>query len=117
MQEYFQLGHAETIFAIEQNKPHHETYYMPMHAVRKESSTTTKLSVAFDASSKTTSGAFLNDQFFIGPTVHPTLIDVLIRFRRHKIALTINRHQQDVHVQGSRANRRSTGPTQIHVER
>ena len=88
MQQYFQLGHAEKIPATEQNKPHHETCYMPVHAVRKESSTTTKLRVVFDASAKTTSGASLNDQFLVGPTVHPPLIDVLIRFRRHKLALT-----------------------------
>ena len=42
----------------------------------------------FDASAKCTSGSSLNDQFLVGPTVHPLLIDVLVRFRRHKVAMT-----------------------------
>ena len=61
---------------------------MPMHAVRKDSSTTTKLRVVFDASAKTDAESSLNDQFLVEPTVHASLIDVLIRFRRHKIAMT-----------------------------
>ena len=42
----------------------------------------------FDASAKSTSGSSLNDQFLVGPTVHPPLIDVLMRFRRPKVAMT-----------------------------
>ena len=44
--------------------------------------------VVFDTSPKTVSGASLNNQFLVGPTLHPPLIDVLMCFRRHKIALT-----------------------------
>ena len=32
--------------------------------------------------------ASLNDKLLVGPTVHPSLIDVLIRFRLHRVALT-----------------------------
>ncbi len=39
----------------------------------------------FDASAKSSSGVSLNETLLIGPTVHPSLIDVLLRFR---IALT-----------------------------
>ena len=85
IQEYFEMGHADPVPAKDLNK---ENYYMPMHAVRKDSSTTTKLRVVFDASAKTDSGSSLNDQFLVGPTVHASLIDVLIRFRRHKVAMT-----------------------------
>ena len=46
------------------------------------------LIVVFDASAKTDSGSSLNDQFLVGPTVHASLMDVLIRFRRHKVAMT-----------------------------
>ena len=59
-----------------------------MHAVRKESSTTTKLRAVFDASAKSSTGVSLNDTLLVGPTVHPSLIDVLLRFRLHRIALT-----------------------------
>ena len=59
-----------------------------MHAVRKETSSTTKSRVVFVASEKTTTGTSLNDHLLIGPTVHSPLIDVLLRFRQHKVALT-----------------------------
>ena len=86
MQEYFDKGHAEPISASEISC--RESFYIPMHAVRKESSSTSKMRVVFDASAKTTSGFSLNDQLLVGPTVHPPLVDVLLRFRRHRVALT-----------------------------
>ena len=52
--------------------------------------TTTKLRVVFDASAKTVSRAYLNNQFLVGPTIHTPLTDVLIWFQHHKIALTTN---------------------------
>ena len=58
-----------------------------MHAVRKESSTTTKVRAVFDASMKTMSGVSLNDVLTVGPTVHPPLVDVLLRFRKYRIAV------------------------------
>ena len=58
-----------------------------MHAVRKDTSTTTKLCVVFDASAKSSTGISLNDQLLMRPTVHAPLIDVLLRFRRHKTAI------------------------------
>ena len=52
-----------------------------MHTMRKDSSTTTKLHIiVFDASAKSNSGVSLNDILLVGPTVHPPLIDVLLRF-------------------------------------
>ena len=82
--EYFEMGHAEPVPKEEIAR---DNFYMPMHAVRKESSTTTKIRVVFDASAKSTSGSSLNDQFLVGPTVHAPLIDVLIRFRLHRVAM------------------------------
>ena len=43
--------------------------------------------MVFDASAKSSTGVSLNDQLLVGPTVHAPLLDVLLRFRRHKIAL------------------------------
>ena len=42
MQEYFEMGHAVVVPAADLEKPPQEVFYLPMHAVRKESSTTTK---------------------------------------------------------------------------
>lgn len=36
---------------------------------------------------KTSSGVSLNDMLMVGPTVHSPLIDVLLQFRMHRIAI------------------------------
>ena len=98
------MGHAEPVPTKEISNE--ENYYMPMHAVRKNSSTTTKLRVIFDASTKSDSGSSLNDQFLVGPMVHASLIDVLLRFRHNKVARTtdvgkmysvLTEEQRDLH--------------------
>ena len=88
MQEYLDMGHAELVPETDLNKPQESVFYLPMHAVRKESSTTTKVRAVFDASAKSSSGISLNDTLLVGPTVHSSLVDVLLRFRAHRIALT-----------------------------
>ncbi|XP_049873592.1 uncharacterized protein LOC126373008 isoform X4 [Pectinophora gossypiella] len=80
--EYEELGHLTKI-----NKPSFG-YFMPHHAVIRESSETTKLRVVFDASAKTKSNKSLNDIQAIGPTVQDELFDILIRFRQHKYVLS-----------------------------
>ena len=67
--------------------PQQSCFYMPMHAVRKESSSTTKIRAVFDASAKSSTGVSLNDSLLVGPTVHASLVDVLLRFRQHRVAL------------------------------
>ena len=86
--EYFQMQHAEPVPTEELNGQRAEVYYLPMHAIRKETSSTSKLRIVFDASAKTSTGTSLNDHLLIGPTVHAPLIDVLLRFRQHRVALT-----------------------------
>ena len=45
------------------------------------------ISAVFDASMKSMSGVSLNDILMVGPTVHPPLIDVMLRFCMHRIAI------------------------------
>lgn len=54
----------------------------------KESSTSTKLRVVFDASCKTRSGISLNDCVMVGPTIQKELFDIIVRFRQHRFVLT-----------------------------
>ena len=54
--EYFTMDHVETVPPLDLLKPECESYYLPMHGVVKETSTTTKLRVVFDASSKSSVG-------------------------------------------------------------
>ena len=73
IQEYLDLGHAQPVSTQEMTLPATDCYYLPMHAVYKESSSTTKLRVVFDASAKTSTLTSLNDILMVG-----TLL--LIRF-------------------------------------
>ena len=57
MQEYFDKGHAQPIPASE--KSCEEVYYIPMQAIRKESTSPSKMCVVFDASAKTTSAVVI----------------------------------------------------------
>ena len=82
------MKHAEPVPTADLDKPPQNVFYLPMHAVKKESSSTTKIRAVFDASAKSSSNVSLNDILLVGPTVHSSLIDVLLRFRLHRIALT-----------------------------
>ena len=61
MQEYFEFGRAELVPLADLNKPPSQVFYLPIHAVEKESSATTKVRAVFHASAKTTSNVSLND--------------------------------------------------------
>ena len=88
MNEYMELGHARLVTSQELCVPVQDSYYLPIHAVFKQSSSTTKLRIVFDASCKTTSGASLNDILAPGPTVHPNLDQILMRFRSYQVAVS-----------------------------
>ena len=77
-----------------------------MHGVTKESSTTTKLRVVFDASAQTTTSLSLNDTLSTGPTLHPTLETILLRFRSHQVAISadISKMYRAVHLDPSDHN-------------
>ena len=85
--EYFELGHAEVVPFEDFYKPQDKVFYLPIHVVYKNTSTSTKIRAVFDASAKSTSGMSLNDTLLVGPTVHAPLVDVLLRFRLHRIGL------------------------------
>lgn len=62
--------------------------YLPHHAVIKDSSTSTKLRVVFDASRPTTNGKSLNDILVVGPTIQSNIVSIVINWRFHRIAFT-----------------------------
>ncbi|XP_011884101.1 PREDICTED: uncharacterized protein LOC105571245 [Vollenhovia emeryi] len=87
LREYLQQGHMSAV----ENQSEvlaQEHYVIPHQPVFRPESTTTKLRVVFDASSKTTSGASLNDKLMPGPNLQADLQRILIRFRTHEFALT-----------------------------
>ena len=87
--EFIDLGHLELVPAAEINKHCADVFYLPHHSVTKDSSTTSKLRVVFDASAKTSGGGpSLNDTLMTGPVIQDSLFNILSRFRVHQIALS-----------------------------
>ena len=64
-----------------------KVHYLPHHAVIRRDKATTKLRIVYDASAKGNSPS-LNDCLHIGPALTQNIVDILIRFRTHKVALT-----------------------------
>ncbi|XP_037930699.1 uncharacterized protein LOC119665544 [Teleopsis dalmanni] len=84
MKEYRNLGHMTPTNENFSATPH---YFIPHQYVLRPQSTSTKLRVVFDASSRTSSQMSLNDLLMVGPIVQD-LYSILIRFRMHKYAIT-----------------------------
>ncbi|XP_076237360.1 uncharacterized protein LOC143181054 [Calliopsis andreniformis] len=85
MKEYEDLGHMTRITDCKAQKLQ---FFLPHHAVFKQTSTTTKLRVVFDGSAKTSSGLSLNEVQQVGPTVQDDLMSIALRFRKHKYVLS-----------------------------
>ncbi len=81
------LGHAH-IVPSHQLRPPDPHFYLPVHGVFKDSSTTTKVRAVFDASARTSSTFSLNDTLLPGPNLYPPLTDILLRFRKFPIAMS-----------------------------
>lgn len=81
--EYKQLDHMSLI-----EKPDDDGFYMPHHAVFKNSSNTTKIRIVFNASAKSNSGVSLNDTLITRPTIQDKLFTHLIRFRMYNYVIT-----------------------------
>lgn len=103
MKEYEELGHMEECDKLEGD---HNSYFLPHHAVLKESSTTTKVRVVFDGSAKTSSGISLNDALMIGPVIQKDLYAQLLRFRRHHYVMTADIEKMYRQINVSAADRR-----------
>ncbi|XP_055590334.1 uncharacterized protein LOC129742461 [Uranotaenia lowii] len=84
MREYLSLGHMKLVNTDDDRSP--VSYYLPHHPVIKDSSTTTKVRVVFDGSSKASSGFSLNEALCVGPVVQDDLLTLILRFRTLPIA-------------------------------
>ena len=62
------------------------THYLPHHAVIKEDKQTSKLRIVYDASARS-NGPSLNDCLYAGPTFGQNIMDILLRFRIHRVAV------------------------------
>lgn len=72
-------------YLVKLEKPFNDAYYIPHHAVFKDSSTT-KLRPVYNASQRTTNGKSLNEQLAMGKMDQPTIFELLLRWRTYEIA-------------------------------
>ena len=68
-------------------------FYLPLHAMVKRSSLTTKIRIVFDGSAKTSTGISLNYSLRVGPTIQEDLFSIVTRFRFFRYALTADIEQ------------------------
>ena len=62
-------------------------HYLPHHAVVRRDKETTRLRIVYDASARS-DGPSLNDCLYTGPRFNQRVMDILLRFRLHRVALT-----------------------------
>lgn len=66
--------------------PPRDAYYIPHHAVFKDS-TTTKLRTVYNASQRTSNGLSFNEQLAMGKLMQPSMFSLMLRWRMHKIVI------------------------------
>ena len=86
-QEMVNNGHVVEVNP--NSKPEGPVFYLPHHPHVRESRTTTKIRPVFDASARGSNGISLNDSLESGPNINPTVMGLLIRFRRWRYALSV----------------------------
>ena len=64
-----------------------KVHYIPHHTVIRRDEATTKPRVVYDASARS-NGVALNDCLYTGVPLAKHILDVLLRFRAHRVALT-----------------------------
>jgi len=85
MEEYERLGHMTQVDGSMHNLK--RSCHLPHHDVWKETSTFTKLRVVFNGSATIPSGDSLNGSLFTGPNLLPALVDVMLRWRKHRCVI------------------------------
>lgn len=78
IRDFQRLGHLQ----LADRRPFSPHYYIPHHCVLK------KFRVVFDGSSRTTNGFSINEMQLIGERLQEDLLDLIIRFRWNKVAIT-----------------------------
>ncbi|XP_055600480.1 uncharacterized protein LOC129749527 [Uranotaenia lowii] len=85
MAEYETLGHMQRVADTAESDS--SRYYQPHHPVIRETSSTTKVRVVFDASCKSATGKSLNDVLMVGAVIQDDLRAIILRSRLHQIML------------------------------
>ena len=86
--DYTRRLHAEKVPPADLLRSEHLCFYLPTFGVLKESSTTTKLRVVFDALAASSTGHSLNDQLLAKPNLYPPLVPILVNFRMKVVGMS-----------------------------
>ncbi|XP_070170845.1 uncharacterized protein [Polyergus mexicanus] len=86
LNEYKSMGHMESV--SDENPTLNHQVYIPHHPVLRESSSTTKLRVVFNASCKTSNGSTLNNHLMTGPKLQRDLSSIILRWRQFRYVYT-----------------------------
>ena len=78
------VENVEPLYPMEAKQIH----YIPHQPVIRSEKSTSKLRIVYDASAKATNGLSLNDCLYTGPKFGQNIMDILLRFRVHKVALS-----------------------------
>lgn len=83
MQQYVERGYMSVV----KDSNWDEGYYMPHHAVMKESSLTTKTRIVFNCSAPSSTGVSLNNILHKGPVIQNSSFLVHLRFRTYPVVV------------------------------
>nr|XP_049695197.1 uncharacterized protein LOC126054293 [Helicoverpa armigera] len=83
MEQYKDLGHMQPIDSLSTAQ-----YLIPHHCVVRPESTTTRLRVVFDASSRAKNNYSFNNIAHVGPKLQIDIVDLVTKFRLYKIVFT-----------------------------
>lgn len=84
LQEYLDLNHMEL---ATNDITSDKSFFIPHHCIFKPDSRSTRLRVVFNASFKV-NNVSLNDTLFVGPKLQKDIVQILLNFRLHEVALT-----------------------------
>eukprot|EP00795_Rhopilema_esculentum_P006549 gene6549-12041_t len=82
IQQYLRKGYLEKV----DKEPGKDCWYLPHFPVLRPDKATTKVRIVFDGSAKY-NGMSVNDVIHQGPKLQQDLVKVLLRFRKHPVAL------------------------------
>ena len=85
IKEQLELGIVER---VPESEALRRIHYLPHHPVVREDKVTSKVRIVYDASSFEGDSASLNQCLHIGPSFNQSILDILIRFRTHPVALS-----------------------------
>ena len=100
--QYLDKGYIRKV-PVSEKQPDSK-WYLPHFAILKPNRATTKIRIVFDASAKY-EGASLNDMIYSGPKLQRELFDVLLRFRRHPVAIVCDIAEMYLRIQIPEADR------------